>query len=449
MNFEDFKQAVITAAQEKQLSDYEIYYSTSSGLDVSIFKREVKEYSTSSSLGVCFRCIINGKTGYAATENISAEDAKSIVERAIENAGSIENEEKTFIHGKGDTYAQLEPVVDTNPSGKKLTALALVLQDTIYAADSRVTDGTESVVGHEKVAYALYNSNGLDLKDEAVFSYAVGEVIVEADGEKYSAFAVEKIDDDNPDLKKIADKAVEDAVATIGADSLPSGKYKGILNNEVMYTFLSTYASVFYAEAAQKGMSLLKGKEGEQIAADFVTLTDDPLESTANIKRTFDGEGVATFKKNVIENGKLKTLLYNLKSANTAGVRSTGNGSKASYTSPVGTSIYSFYINPGNTSEEELCAMVGDGVMVTSISGLHAGANAVTGDFSLLSEGFLIKDGKKAAPIKNFTISGNFFSLLKDIKVLGSDFKFSSSSMGSARCGSPSALFEEIAIAGK
>lgn len=449
MTFEEFKTAVINTAKENNLTEYEIYYTESTGLSVSVFKQEIKEYTNENSLGVCFKCIIDGKTGYAATENISEEDAVGMVVRAIDNAKSIENDEICFIHKKGDTYAILPELDESNPSGKELTQAAFTIQNSAYAADKRVIDGTRSTSGHASVKYALINSNGLDLSNEASFDYGVSLVILEEGDEKYNAFEVQTVSDiTKANLEDIAKKAVKNGVETIGAKEISSGKYKAILNNEVMYTLLETYSSVFYGEAAQKGLSLLKGKEGEMIASELITITDDPMSKDAPVMRTFDDEGVATFKKNVIENGKLCTLLYNLKSANTAGVKSTGNGSKASYTSPVGTSPFSFSINPGDTSEEELCKLVGDGVMITSISGLHAGANPITGDFSLLSEGFTISEGKKAAPIKNFTISGNFFSLLKDIKVLGSDFKYSAA-MEYSRFGSPSVMLDEISVAGK
>lgn len=449
MTFEEFKKAVIDAAKENNLTDYEIYYTESSGLSVSVFKQEIKEYTNESSLGVCFKCIIDEKTGYAATENISENDAKDMVSRAIANAKSIENDEICFIHKKGDTYASQPEVNKCNPSGKELTQAAFAIQNAAYAADKRVIDGTRSSSGHAYVKYALINSNGLDLSNEAAFDYGVSLVILEEGDEKYNAYKVEGYEDImKADLDDLAKKAVKNGAETIGAEEIPSGKYKAILNNEVMYTLLETYSSVFYAEAAQKGLSLLNGKEGEVIASELITITDDPMSNDAPIKRTFDDEGVATVKKNVVENGKLCTLLYNLKSANTANVKSTGNGSKASYTSPVGTSPFSFSINPGETSEEDLCKLVGEGVMITSISGLHAGANPITGDFSLLSEGFKIENGKKAAPIKNFTISGNFFSLLKDVKVLGSDFEYSAS-MECSRFGSPSVMLDEISIAGK
>ena len=94
-------------------------------------------------------------------------------------------------------------------------------------------------------------------------------------------------------------------------------------------------------------------------------------------------------------------------------------------------------------------AQAGNGVYITSVEGMHAGANPITGDFSLAASGFRIEDGKKTTPVKSITVSGNFFSLLKDITAVGEDLKFSPFALGASRCGSPSVLVREMTIAGK
>ena len=450
MLYEEFKSAVVAACKANNLSEYELYYTDSDSLGISIFMQdEVDTYSSENTMGVCFRCIVDGKTGYASTENLSEEDAKNLVEHAIANAKSIENDDKSFIHKSGDTYATFEKEAWTMPSGKELIEFGKKIQKEVYAGDERVVDGTQTSVGAGTGKVAIYNSNGLDLFDETGFCYGYSIAIVSDGEERYNGIGVNTSTSFRLDEKKIAKEAVEEAISTIGATSLPTGKYKAVLSPEVMYTFLDTFGPIFYGESAQKGLSLLKGKEGEMIAAPIITIVDDPMEATSLSKRSFDDEGVATYKKNVIEKGQLKTLLYNLKSANVDGVKSTGNGFKAGYTAPVTTNTGSFYIQPGTVSKEDLYKQVGNGVLVTDISGMHAGANPISGDFSLVSEGYLITDGKKGAPIKNFTISGNFYSLLKEVKVLGNDFKFNKFAFGSSRCGSPSALFDEISVAGE
>lgn len=175
-----------------------------------------------------------------------------------------------------------------------------------------------------------------------------------------------------------------------------------------------------------------------------MTLIDDPHLKDGLGTTSFDDEGVATIKKEIISKGKLNTLLYNLKTAHKAGIKSTGNGFKASYASIVGVSATNFYINPGDKSFEELCNEVKEGVIITDFAGLHSGASAVTGDFSLAAKGFMIENGKKSFPVEQITVAGNFFTLLKDIEEVGSDLKFPMSSIG---C--PSVVVKELSIAGK
>lgn len=448
MTYQEFKEAVIRYAVENGIADYELYYEGGWSDSVEIYKEEVKGYTTEENMGVCFRCIIGGKAGYASTENLTEEEARSLVSRALENAGSIESEEECFIHKKGDSYAVCEKNDSPRPSGAELVETALALQKELYRADRRVVDGTQAYIVYGSQKYALCNSNGLDLEDEFSMANSYGMAIVEDNGEMYDGF---KVKDGRTiqelDLKEIAGEAVEEAVSTIGAGSIPSGKYTVVFSNKAMATLLATYSSVFSAEQAQKGMSLLKDKEGEKIAADIVTITDDPRYKDSMVKRTFDGEGVAAYAKNVVENGVLATLLHNLKTAARAGVKSTGNASKASYSSVVGVSPFTFYLHPSQgegSALEDIFRAAGEGLYITDLEGLHAGANPVSGDFSLSSKGFLITEGKKGAPVKNITVSGSFFELLKKVEIIGNDLE-----LLRGKFGSPAILVRDMAVAGK
>ena len=98
---------------------------------------------------------------------------------------------------------------------------------------------------------------------------------------------------------------------------------------------------------------------------------------------------------------------------------------------------------------EDLFEEAGNGIYITSVEGMHAGADPISGDFSLSSGGFRIEDGKKTTPIKGITISGNFLDLMKNISSVGEDLKFSPFALSAHRCGSPSVLIKGINIAGK
>lgn len=449
MNYQEFKQAVINYAAANNIKDYELYYTKSDETSVEIFQTEVKGFNSSNSLGVCFRCIVNGQTGYASTENMTEEEAESIVLRAIENALVLESEAPSFIHTQGDTYLICEKEEAPTPTAAELVDFALDLQKEIYAQDERVIDGTQAVAGFGSFEKAIFNSNGLDLSDNGSFDYTYAMAIVTDGNEMYNGMEVKSGKMADFDKTEVAKEAVKDAVSTIGYTSIESGEYTVVFSNKVMASLLGVYSSIFSAEAAQKGLSLLKDKEGEIIASDIVTLTDDPMYKDSLVKASFDDEGAATYAKNVIENGKFTTFLHNLATAAKAGVKTTGNGYKGSYASPVGINHYNFYINPVKGSLEDLFAEAGNGVYITEVEGMHAGADAISGDFSLSSGGFRIEDRKKTTPVKGITISGNFLQLLKDISSVGEDLKFNPFALSAHRCGSPSVLVKGINIAGK
>ena len=449
MDFNTFKQYVIETAAEMGIGEYELYYSTFEGTDVGTFKHEINEFSSSVDGGVCFRCLVDGKMGYASTEALTPEEAKGIVSRALENARTIESEEEQFLVAGGQTYQKVADRSYPLPDTSELVGTALELDAALYAADPLIIDGSQGGAGISAGRIAIYNSKGLDVSCESSASYYIAAAVVSKDGEMSDSYEMKLGSFEDKDIAATVKKAVDDAKAMLGAGVAPTGSYPVVFSPRAMSSVLAVFSSAFSSESAQKGLSRYAGKEGEKIAADIVTLTDDPFYKDSAMPRSFDGEGSPTYTKNVVENGVLKTLLYNLKTAAVAGVKTTGNASKAGYDSPIGIRPFTFYLAPGDITEEELIRRAGNGVYITQLGGLHAGANAVSGDFSLQSSGFMIEDGRKTdKAVKSFTVAGNFFDMLKQITALSDTVEKPRSSGSTAFC-SPSVLVEGLSIAGK
>ena len=106
------------------------------------------------------------------------------------------------------------------------------------------------------------------------------------------------------------------------------------------------------------------------------------------------------------------------------------------------------YLAPGDLTEEELLWRAENGVYINSLEGLHAGANPISGDFSLQSAGYLIEGGKKTTHVKSFTVAGNFYDLLKNITAVADNGQLPRA-MGMTAFGSPSVLVEKLSVAGK
>ncbi|OPJ56711.1 TldD/PmbA family protein [Clostridium chromiireducens] len=447
MDFNLFKDELFKEAKNSGFEECEIYYSDSESLNLNIYEGEVEKYKLNNSFGLSFRGKINNRMGYSYTEILDEEAINTIVKNAKEAALAIENDDVQFIYEGDKEYKKLDCYKKELDSIKpdELISLALEMEKECRKQCDKVVSFQGCGIGYGKGTYGIINTKGLNLKSERNSLTAYVVPIVEENNERYDGTGyvmAKKANDIKP--SDLAKQGLEEALSKIGGRSISSGKYKIIINNEAMVSLLGTFSSIFNAEQAQKGLSLLKGKEGEIIASDIVTLVDDPHLEDGLGTTAFDDEGVATYKKEIISKGKLNTLLYNLKTAYKAGVKSTGNGFKGSYASIIGVSPTNFYINPGKKSFEELCSDVKEGIIITDFAGLHSGASAVTGDFSLAAKGFMIENGKKSFPVEQITVAGNFFTLLKDIKDVGSDLKFPMSSIG---C--PSVVVKELSVAGK
>ncbi|MBQ4564314.1 MAG: TldD/PmbA family protein [Lachnospiraceae bacterium] len=443
MNYQEFKELVFAEAKNQSLTEYELYYEQSESTQLSAFGGEINGFSSSDEAGACLRCVCGGHIGYASTGLFTADEAVSLVARAMENALSMEKEEPILFCQGGLAYSEVSPKVVEDVPTTRMIELTLEALKCCMEADEKVSPSSQVSAAIEHKTICLDNSNGVQLKNTTHMGAFIPQIIVTDGTETSDAYDFELGNLEEIDLKELTRKVTQKAKDKMGAGVPDSGKYPLVLSSHAMSSMLGVFSAAFSAENVQNGMSLMKGKEGTKIAADCVTLMDDPFYKDSYNQSAFDGEGTPTKTKAVIENGVLKTLLHNLATAAKAGVESTGNAARG-VNSPIVVRPTNFFIQPGTETPEELYAKAGEGVLVTSLGGLHAGADFVTGDFSLQSSGFMIRGGKKAEPVKAFTIAGNFYEMLFKITDLGNDME-----LGLSGIGAPSVLVSEIMVGGK
>ena len=441
------KKIIFDAANAAGLEEYEIYYMSSSSLSAEALKDSLSGFSCGQGGGISLRCMVDGKMGYASTELFTEAELTDLVRRACDNARYIEKEDTAPIFAGSESYATLDLPEFTPLSAADAKAMTLDMQKQIYAASESVTDGTQAACMSSSTEIYLCNSHGLELSNSICLSGIYAMPIIKVGEESADAFEF-ALCSDTEKIATLAKAATDKALAKIGAGSVSSGKHNIVIAGSQMRSILSVFASAFSAKNAQLGLSLLAGKEGEKIAADCVSIVDDPMRAGAPVQTHFDGEGVATYKKDVVKDGVLTTLLYDLTTAAKEGVASTGNGMRGSYASQVNVAPFNFSICPGTLSEDELIAKAENGIYITAVKGLHAGADATTGDFSIESEGFLIEGGKKTTYVRSFTIAGNFFELLKNIDSLSDTVEWGIPG-GFTVFGAPAVLVRDMSVAGK
>lgn len=442
MNTEAIKQAVARAARESGAEGYEIVIHTEESAGAEALKKEISSVSYSRSSTMQVRCVVGGKSGYAVSELLTPETAAELVEQAVANAAVIDDPDEMPLFGGSEHYEQIHDIIPELPSTDEMKAMALEMQEKTYAASDKIVDGSQSGVSGMKTSQMLVNSEGLDLSYDSGLVYRVVSAAVKdaRDGAEDAADDYVIADISKETIDESVQKAVEGALSNLWADSVPSGKYNIIIDAPTMRSLLGVFSGMFSARSAYMKTTLLAGKEGEVVASEKFTLVDDPFHPEKFGHCPFDGEGVAVYTKNVVEKGVLKTLLYNRMYAKLMGRETTGNARDAKNIGPNG-----LYLAAGALSEEALLERLGNGLYVTSLEGLHAGANTQSGDFSLQAKGFLVENGKKTRAVKNFTVADNFFNLIKKVDELSDKVKFSVTSS----IGSPDVLFTDVSISGK
>ena len=299
-----------------------------------------------------------------------------------------------------------------------------------------------SIRTNSKTFY-LSNSLGLHTEKTSSSSSLAAGVIVRDQEEMQEGYAVLS----GPfatDGKRCAEEAVQEALSKRGSSPVTSGSYRILLRNDAASSLLATFFPLFAADSFQKGLTTLGNNLGKPVAASCVSITDNPLSAAS--PRPFDAEGVPSVTTAVVQNGVLTSLLHNLKTAKKAHCMSTSNAVR-SIGGPPSVGPSDFYIHSGSQSLEELIAAEKEALLITDVSGLHAGVNVTSGEFSLLSQGFLIQNGTIQKPVSRITIGGNFMDLLQNILAVGSD-QFSEKT-GIGGVSSPSLLIQSLVVAGK
>lgn len=412
----DDLQAIADAivAEAKPGEQIAAYLSRSTETDVRVRNGEVEHFVSAQSQGVSVTVIVDGKTGSSSAGTFDESSWREVLAEARENAE----------YGSVDEFAGLAepdgvPVVEQKlwddelaafPTDKKIE-IAKELERLVLAQDSRLRiDDSNYSDGSTEEASAT--TLGIRSSSRSNSCYATVSVLVDDNGETQTGWAFAL--GDNPakfDLPAAAEKAAVRATRLLGAVKPASKVTTVVLDPMVTAQFLSIIAGTLNGESVSKGRSIFADRIGEQVASPLITLVDDPTDSRAYYARETDGDGLAARRNVLIENGVLKMFVHDAYSARRMKTKSTGNAG----------GCVALQIVPGTKTQEELIAGIDDGVLIDSVQGLHSGVNPVSGDFSTGASGLMIRNGKTAEPIREFTIASTLQRMLLDVQEVGGD----------------------------
>lgn len=423
----------------------EAYAEESRRTEVGARKRQIEGLTFAESRGVGVRLVAGGRLGYAYAADPSEEEVRGAVAHARENA-ALAGEDAYHVLPDAAPIDRMPELFRDGQAGMPTdakVALALDLERRATTTDPRVTKVDECQVGDAVSRVAVANSIGLAAEYARTDTWCLAVTLAEDGNETQTGFSY-RIGRELGDLEweAIAAEAVARAVAMLGATKPSTARVPVVLDPFAGMSFLGVLAGALSAEAVQKGRSLFADKVAETVASPAFSLVDDGRLLDGPGACPFDDEGVPSGRTELISGGTLRGYLHNSYTAKRGGTASTGNAQRAGYRSAPGVGTTNFYVEAGTATVQDLMSAAEGGVLIQEVSGVHSGANPISGEFSVGATGLRIREGAAAEGLREMTIASTIPDMLQAVTAIGSDLRFFSS------VGVPSILIGEMTVAG-
>ncbi|HWD25512.1 MAG TPA: TldD/PmbA family protein [Acidimicrobiales bacterium] len=413
------------AADAQTGEEVEAYVGWHRSTDIRVFEGGIESLSSAESSGVGVRVISGGRQGFAYVGNLDEGLAREALAEARDNANFASVDEHAGLaRPDGHAAVDLELWSDTLadfPSEEKI-ALAIELERLVRAGDGRIRQVVSSDYGDGAGESAIATSTGISTQSRKTACFISADAVA-GEGEDTQTGAGYSVGRGPEDLAVdvAATDAIDRATRLLGATKPRSDRLSVVFDRRVTAMLLSILSGTLSGEDVAKGRSLFAGRLGEEVAVPSFTLVDDPTNPLAYGASRYDAEGLACRRNPLIEGGRLSTFMYDSYSARLAGTVSTASAVRGGFKSGPGVGARALALDPGENSQEELIALVGDGLFVQEINGVHSGVNPVSGDFSVGAEGLMIRNGTLGEPVREITIASSIQRMLLHILAIGND----------------------------
>jgi PmbA protein len=387
---------VVEKAQKSGADLSEAYIINSKELTIEVREQTVENLKLAEERGLGLRVFKDGRMGFAYSADLTSLAIEEVIREALANSRQTTVDPGNALPGAAVRYPQLnlyDPAIRQAAVESKIE-MARAVERTGRSFDPRLT--ITEAAGYEDNEYevAIVNSSGLNAAYQGAYCGLYLVVVGQEEEDNQTGFALQyRLKFAELDPETVGREAAEKAVRMLGAKQIGTQRVPVLFDPYVATSFLGVLAPALTAEAVQKGKSLFAQKIGQPVGSNVLTLVDDGTLPNGIASAPFDGEGVPSSRTVLIENGELKTYLYNTYTAARDGVSSTGNGVRGSFKSTPEVGTTNFFIQPGEVSQQQLMTDIKEGLYITEVMGMHT-ANPISGDFSVGAAGLWIKDGQ-------------------------------------------------------
>ena len=375
--------------------------------NVSFENDRLKSAESSQRTGINVRLVVNGKIGTSSTTDIN--DIDGVVSKALEVAEFGNPAHFKFpAPAEGvDVKIYDEAIIPVTKKEMVQIGEEMIKLVKEYNSEILLHAGVEKRISKNEFA----NSSGIELYSESTsFGLGINGQWVRGTDILWAGhgFGWRKRDIDHIEVTKKAIQLFKMAekIAPIRSANMPV-----IFTPEGVMVLLLALQLGFNGKNVLLGSSPLAGKLGEKIADERLSIYDNPLIDYANNSGKYDGEGVPHTVVPLIENGVVKSFLYDLDTAGRANTKSTGHG--------IGCNPTNIIIKEGDKSFEDMVKETKEGLIVHDVMGLGQG-NPISGEFSVnVQLGYKIENGEIVGRVKDVMLAGNTYDAIKDIVAIG------------------------------
>lgn len=374
--------------------------------------RETVERSESTDLGL--RVLLGRRQGLVSSSDLSARVLDELVARALAMARTATEDPYCGL-APAERLAVDLPGLDLfdpgEPSTASLSERALAAEGAARAV-AGITNSEGAEAGWQRATVALATSHGFrGAYDTSRHSLSVAVLAGEGTAmERDWDYAAARHAADLDPAAEVGRRAGQRAVRRLRPRKVASARVPIVFDPRVANSLVRHFAGAVTGTSVARGTSFLRERMGQAVFADGIEIVDDPHRRRGLVSRPFDGEGVATRRHVLVDQGRLTTWLLDSSSARQLGLATTGHAGRGT-ASPPAPGASNLYLAPGAPTPEALMADIGQGLYVTELIGF--GVNPVTGDYSRGAAGFWIEHGELGYPVSELTIAGNLVDMFK------------------------------------
>lgn len=427
---------IIEEARRQGASASEVSVSMEQGLSTTVLQGEVETVEFNRDQGFGITLYVGQSKGSASTTGSGDEAIRETVAAALAIARHASQDE---FAGLADATLMARELPDLDLyhpwsiTPEQAIEQALSCESAAFDFDARIRNADGTSLNTHQGCRAYGNSNGF-IGGYCSTRHSLSCVMIaESEGQMQRDYFydVNRIGEALIDPQTIGRRAAERAVRRLGARPIPTCEVPVLFAPELATGLFSHFIAAISGGNLYRKASYLEDALGQTLFPEWLSLDERPHIPRALGSASYDGDGLATYAKPFVENGRLISYVLSTYSGRKLGMPSTANAG----------GVHNLFVSHGEEDQAALLRRMGRGLLVTELMG--QGLNLVTGDYSRGAGGYWVENGEIQFPVQEVTIAGNLRDMFRQIVAIGCDIE----TRGNVRTGS--VLIERMMVAGK